>query len=472
MENRLEKPQSTAAGSLKDRRVLIVGLKRSGLAATKFCAALGARIAISDTAQREALQAEIDSLRDLEIELEIGGHKEETFLKRDLIVVSPGVPLSIAPLQAARKKGIEIVSEVELASRFLKGKIVAITGSNGKTTSTALAGEVLRAAGFPVQVGGNIGTPLISLVETSTVETINVVEVSSFQLEAIPTFRPDIGVVLNVTPDHLDRYSSFEEYTLFKQALFKNQTSQQWAVLNAEDPVTKRFASKLKSRVWWFSLHTPLNEGCFLHGHEIQVAYGGATIPVIPRAEIPLLGAHNIENCLAVVSAAAILGADYRSVAQAMREFPGVEHRLEYVAEIGGVKFYNDSKATNVDATLKALESFEKNIILILGGKDKGSDYTVMGSLLRSRVKQVLLIGAATEKIERQLAGIVATRRCETLQHAVETTPGFSQAGDIVLLAPACASFDQFENYEHRGRVFKKLVQSLKERTTKQPRTV
>lgn len=426
---------------------------------------------VSDSALDEALRTEIDSLRDIEVELEIGGHEEETFLKPDLIVLSPGVPLSIAPLQAARRKGIEIVSEIELASRFLRGKIVAITGSNGKTTSTALAGAVFRAAGFPVQVGGNIGTPLTSLVDTSTTETVSVVEVSSFQLEAIPTFRPDVGVVLNVTPDHLDRYASFEEYASFKQALFKNQTSEEWAVLNAEDPVTKRFAPNLKSRVWWFSLRTPLTEGCFFHANEIRVAHGGEATVVIDRAEIPLLGAHNIENCLAVISAAAILGADYGSIAQAIREFPGVEHRLEFVAEIEGVRFYNDSKATNVDATIKALESFEKNIILILGGKDKGSDYTVMESLLRPRVKQVLLIGAATEKIERQLAGIVPMRRCETLQNAVEAAPGLSQRGDVVLLAPACASFDQFDHYEHRGRVFKELVRGLKEQRTCQPRT-
>lgn len=447
---------------LKGKRVLVVGLKRSGVAAAKFCAARGARVIVSDLAQRDALKAGMESLQGLDLEFELGGHKEKTFLKAEMIIVSPGVPLTIPSIRAALAKGIEVISEIELAWRFLKGRVVAFTGSNGKTTTTTLAGDVFHAAGFHTQVGGNIGTPLADLVDSSTDETISVLELSSFQLEAIPTFRPNIGVVLNVTPDHLDRYTSFEEYASFKRAVFKNQTTEDWAVLNADDPVAAQFAGDLQSRVWWFSRQTVLKEGCYLAKHQIEVAFDEKRIPVIRRDQIPLLGDHNVENCLAVVSAAAILGADFRNVARAITEFPGVEHRLEFVAEVDGVKFYNDSKATNVDATVKALGAFPGNVILILGGKDKGSDYTVLSPLLRERVKEIFLIGAASEKIERQLAGVVPLRRCETMRRAVEAAPAIAKKGDVVLLAPACASFDQFENYEHRGRVFKDLVRNLK----------
>lgn len=462
--NKKEKrsPMKPQAGGLNGKRVLIVGMKRSGVAAAQFCAAQGARVTISDSAAPDSLQAELRSFGAGDAVFELGGHREKTFLDADLIVLSPGVPLTIAPLRAAVKKKVEVISELELASRFLKGRTVAITGSNGKTTTTTLAGEVFRAAGFHTQVGGNIGTPLTSLVSTSTDETVNVVEVSSFQLEAIPSFRPEIGIVLNVTPDHLDRYPSFEEYASCKRALFKNQGPQDWAVLNADDAVAARFAEKAPGRIWWFSRQAWLDEGCFYGDREIFVAHGGLRSPVISRERIPLLGDHNVENCLAVVSAAAILGLDFRGVARTISEFGGVEHRLEFVGEVNGVKFYNDSKATNVDATLKALEAFSGNVILILGGKDKGSDYTVLRPLLPARVKRILLIGAATDKIERQLAGVAPLERCGDLSRAVALTPSWANPGDVVLLAPACASYDQFENYEHRGRVFKELVRGLK----------
>jgi UDP-N-acetylmuramoylalanine--D-glutamate ligase len=462
VEPKMEPTSEKKANALQGKRVLVVGLKKSGVAVVRFCLSRNARVSISDLASADALKLELESLRDGDVDYELGEHRLKTFLGADLIVVSPGVPLSIEPIREAQKKNIDVISEVELASRFLKGRIVAITGSNGKTTSTTLAGKVFGESGFPVQVGGNIGTPLISLVDSSTEETVTVAEISSFQLEAIPTFRPNVGVILNVTPDHLDRYASFEEYASFKRALFKNQRKEDWAVLNADDPVSARFAHGLSSRMWWFSQKKALAEGCFFADGRIQVAHAGETITVMARNEIPMLGAHNVENCLAVVSAAAILGADYKNVARAIAGFEGVEHRLEFVADIQGVKYYNDSKATNVDATTKALESFPGNVILILGGKDKGSDYTILSSLLRDRVKQVLLIGAAAEKIHKQLVGVIPLKQCGNLETAVAMTPSVSVPGDIVLLAPACASFDQFSNYEHRGQVFKQLVRSLK----------
>jgi UDP-N-acetylmuramoylalanine--D-glutamate ligase len=458
----MEPTSEKKADTLQGKRVLVVGLKRSGVAVIKFCLARDARVSVSDSASADALKPELESLRGGDVDYELGGHRTKTFLAADLIVVSPGVPLSIEPIREAQRKNIEVISEVELASRFLKGRIVAITGSNGKTTSTTLAGKVFGESGFPARVGGNIGTPLISLVDSSTEETVTVAEISSFQLEAIPTFRPNVGVLLNVTPDHLDRYASFEEYASFKRALFKNQRKEDWAVLNADDPVSAKFSRGLSGRVWWFSQKKVLAEGCFFADGWIQVAHAGETITVMARNQIPMLGAHNVENCLAVVSAAAILGADYKNVARAIAGFEGVEHRLEFVADIRGVKYYNDSKATNVDATMKALESFPGNVILILGGKDKGSDYTVLSSLLRERVKQVLLIGAAAEKIQKQLAGVIPLEQCGNLETAVAMTPSLAVAGDIVLLAPACASFDQFSNYEHRGQVFKQWVRSLK----------
>ncbi len=448
--------------NLEGRRVLIVGMKRSGVSAARFCASRGARIIISDSAPPESLQAEMESLRDLDVVFELGEHIESTFTAADLIVVSPGVPLTLEPLQKAKQKGAEVISELELASRFLKGRILAITGTNGKTTTTTLAGEVLQAAGFHTLVGGNIGKPLTALVDSSTEESISVLEVSSFQMEAVTSFRPDIAVILNVTPDHLDRYRSFEEYASFKEAVLRNQGAKDWAVLNADDKIVSSFSQRAPGHVWWFSRERVLDEGCYFQDDKVVVAHDGIRAPVISRGQIPLLGDHNVENCLAAISAGAILGLDFHGMARTISNFQGVEHRLEFVVDIGGVRFYNDSKATNVDAAIKAIEAFKGNLVLILGGKDKGSDYTVLAPLLRSRVKQVLLIGAASEKIERQLAGVVPLRRCGDLQHAVAEVPACTVSGDTVLLAPACASFDQFENYEHRGRVFKGLVKDLK----------
>jgi UDP-N-acetylmuramoylalanine--D-glutamate ligase len=357
-----------------------------------------------------------------------------------------------------------VIGEIELAAQFLPGPIMAITGSNGKTTTTTLAGEIMTAGGFPALVGGNIGTPAISLAERAKPETVIVLEVSSFQLETIQTFRPKVAVVLNVTPDHLDRHRTFEAYTDAKARIFENQQSSDFAVLNADDPTCVAMASRTRAQVFWFSRQKEVQQGAWVRDGNIlfreAAGHAASQREIMQVSEIPLKGAHNLENVLAAVCAGVLMECAPEKIRQAVREFKAVEHRLEFVATIRGVDYYNDSKATNVDATIKALESFPANIHLILGGKDKGSDYTVLNDLLRQRVKRVYTIGAAAAKIESQIKGAEMVH-AETLDHALRKAYATAQPGDVVLLAPACASFDQFKNYEHRGQVFKDVVRSL-----------
>jgi len=446
---------------LNDKRVLVVGLGRSGVASALFLQSRGARVTVSDAKSSEELRQEIPALLDQGIAVETGGHGERTFQDQDLIVVSPGVPVDALPITQARALGQEVIGEIELAAEFLPGPIVAITGSNGKTTTTTLTGEILSAGGFKTLVGGNIGTPAISLVEHGSAETVTVLEVSSFQLETIRSFRPRIAVVLNVTPDHLDRHRTFEAYVSAKARIFENQQTDDFAVLNADDPTCVEMAGGTQAQVCWFSRKREVDRGGFVRSGQIIFKSASSEREVMPVSEIPLKGAHNLENVLSAVCAGALMGCDAGKIREAVRNFKAVEHRLEYVATINGVEYYNDSKATNVDATIKALESFSGNIHLILGGKDKGSDYGVLNDLLGQRVKCVYTIGAAAEKIKAQITApsVVPAR---TIEAAVKQASTSAQPGDVVLLAPACASFDQFQNYEHRGRVFKELVRSLR----------
>lgn len=447
---------------LANKRVLVVGLGRSGVASALFLKSQGARVTVSDSKSQDQLREEIPALLDHGIAVETGGHGERTFQNQDLIVVSPGVPVDSPPLAQARALGQPVIGEIELASEFLRGPIVAITGSNGKTTTTTLVGEVLAKSGMKTLVGGNIGKPSISLLQESTPDTVIVLEVSSFQLETIRTFRPKVAVILNVTPDHLDRHRTFEAYANAKARIFENQTPDDFAVLNADDSTCVELGPRTHAQVFWFSRKRELDRGAFVRSGQIIFRRDGTDAEVLPVSDVPLKGAHNIENVLASVCAGALMGCDPKHIAQAVREFKAVEHRLEYVATIRGVEYYNDSKATNVDATIKALESFSANIHLILGGKDKGSDYTVLNDLLRQRVKSVYTIGAAAGKIESQVSGAANIVHSGTLESAVKQASASAQPGDIVLLAPACASFDQFQNYEHRGRVFKELVLAMR----------
>ena len=447
---------------LTNKRVLVVGLARTGLATALFCAARGAVVTATESRSEDQLDIAIDVLRSAGVHLELGGHQEKTFLEQDLIIPSPGVPTDAAHLRAARAKGIAIWSEIELAYRFLRGKLVGITGSNGKTTTTSLIDHILKCASFSTLLAGNIGTPLISFVERSTLQTITVAELSSFQLELIATFRPDIGLFLNLTPDHLDRHPSMAAYGAAKARIFENQTEEDAAILNADDSAATPYAPT-RPRLFWFSRKQRVAQGAFLRGNEIVFRQDGNEEVILKQEEIPLLGAHNIENVLAAVVACRLAGADAAAVTKGVCSFAGVEHRLEFVSEIEGVRYYNDSKATNVDATLKALDAFPGRVLIILGGKDKGSDYSVLQAPLREKAILALLIGAAAEKIESQITGSVAIERAKTLDRAVQIASHTAQPGDIVLLAPACASFDQFQNYEHRGRVFKELVHALEQ---------
>ena len=475
------------------RRVLVVGAALSGVAAARFLLAHGAHVTLSDRRLAEELPEARQLAREGGVKLETGGHSKRTFLEQDLVVVSPGVPTELAELAEARATGMHVIGEMELASRFLQGRIVAITGSNGKTTTTTLLGNILETAGFTVQVGGNIGRPLSSLVETSRPESVHVVEVSSFQLETIDQFRPALSVVLNVTPDHLDRHRSFESYAEAKARIFLNQTEEDFAVLNADDACCRSYAARTRARVSWFSRTHTVEAGAFVEDGDVVFSEAsGVSTPgrsVHPQSEtegkdappatpytlfgveeIPLKGAHNVENVLAAVCAATLLGAAPRMIRAGVRAFRAVEHRLEYVATINGVEFYNDSKATNVDATIKALEAFPGRLWVILGGLDKGSDYTLLQPLMAQKARCALLIGAAADKIALQLGEAVPVVRAGTMEAAVPEAARRARPRDVVLLAPACASFDQFENYEHRGRVFKQLVEKLAEKHASAPR--
>ncbi len=476
---------------LQNKRVLVVGLGKSGLAAARFLKERGARVTVSD-ARSATLIAELPGLIAEGITVEAGSHGLLTFRRQDLIVVSPGVPMSTPELKQVRALGMPIIGELELGWRFLQGEVMAITGSNGKTTTTTLLGEILKADGRPTLVGGNIGRPVTEMAaerverahrsvreadSSATLRNDNqeqpndnqkvwsVLEVSSFQLETVVEFRPHIAVVLNITPDHLDRHGSFEAYAAAKARITERQTKDDFLVLNAEDKATQMVAAKTKAQIYWFSPRRQVKQGAFVHGESIffKPSEGAQAEPVMPVAEISLTGAHNVENVLAAVCAARLAGVPSATIRAAVAAFRAVEHRLEFVRELNGVRYFNDSKATNVDATVKAIESFAGGIQLILGGKDKDSDYATMVPLLRERVKTVITIGSAAEKIERQLTGAVKIESAETMERAVALAHRNAVAGDTVLLAPACASFDQFENYEHRGRVFKELVWKLDE---------
>ena len=431
-------------------RAVVVGMARSGVAAVELLMEKGARVTAVD-------QSVVPNPKLVELGVPVQPQEAAAFDGADLVVLSPGVPADLDILQAVRGRGIPIVGDLELASWFLKGEIIGITGSNGKTTTTAMTGHILKASGIPVQVGGNIGTPPASMVRTSRSGQWNVLELSSFQLETISRFRAHIGAALNVTPDHLDRHYSFEKYAAAKARLFENQGSEDFAVLNADDPVTRGYADRPNGESKLFSSTQRVAPGAWLDGHKIVLNDKA----LMATSEVPLRGLHNLENTMAAAIMARLAGATHEQIRTAVMGFPGVEHRLEFVRELDGVAWYNDSKATNVDATLKALAAFEGGLWVILGGKDKNSDYRPLAAAMKEKTRGVLLIGAATDKIENHIHGAVSIVKCGTLEGAVRHAHASARAGDTVLLAPACASFDQFENFEHRGREFKRLVNEL-----------
>ena len=450
---------------IKGKKVLVVGLGKSGLAAALFLRRRGAQVTVSDVRSAEALAKEIPALIEAGIMVESGGHGLLTFRRQDLIVVSPGVPLDTPELAQVKHFGLPVIGELELAARFLKGHALAVTGSNGKTTTTTLLGEILKAGGLPTLVGGNIGLPVVALIDESTEDTWSVLEVSSFQLETTVQFHPEIAVILNITPDHLDRHGSFENYCAAKERIFAAQTAEDCLVLNADNTPCAAAAARSAAKVYWFSVEHPVPQGAWLEQGSVvyRAAEDAPTEHVMPLRGIPLKGSHNIENVLAAVVAARLAGVPAEIIRHAVESFQAVEHRLEYVVTHNGVQFYNDSKATNVDATAKAIAAFSGGIHLILGGKDKNSDYTLLSDLLRERVSAVYTIGSAAAKIESHLRGVVSIYSCETLDKAVASAAAAARPGEVVLLAPACSSFDQFENYEQRGKVFKQLVKDLRD---------
>jgi UDP-N-acetylmuramoylalanine--D-glutamate ligase len=447
------------------KKALVIGAARSGIACARFLAQRGATVALNDRKPIEEWSAEALALKADGVGCVAGDVPSWLLDQLELVVVSPGVPTASIPIRYAERAGAEVIGEIELASRFLRGRIVAITGTNGKTTTTTLIGELLKNAGLPVQVGGNIGTPLISLVEASSDDGWTVAEVSSFQLETIKDFHPAVALVLNVTPNHMDRYETLTDYAAAKHRIFRNQTTGDVAILNADDEIVSSWAEGLRAHVVLFSVRRELDEGLFLReGREIISRTSDGERVLMTRDEMQLRGLHNVENVLAALAAGLACGADPASMRETVRGFRPVEHRLEQVAEIDGVKFYNDSKATSVDATLKALEAFAGDagkVVLILGGRGKRAPYAPLAPLVREHVRKLILIGEDAETIEAELKNEGASERASDMADAVRRAFAAAKPGDTVLLAPACASFDMFQSFEHRGQVFKQAVKEM-----------
>jgi UDP-N-acetylmuramoylalanine--D-glutamate ligase len=457
---------------LEGRKTLVIGAARSGIASARFLTQRGATVALNDRKPLTEWSQDALDLKTEGVGLVEGDPPSWLLDQIDLLIVSPGVPTKAIPIRYAERRGVEVIGEIELASRFLRGRIVAITGTNGKTTTTSLIGEMLKDGGLNVQVGGNIGTALISMIESSRDDGWTVVEVSSFQLETIVDFHPTVAAVLNVTPNHMDRYESLMDYAAAKHRIFMNQTAGDVAILNADDEIVSSWAAGLRAHVVQFSVQRELDEGMFLRARDLisrgQAPFLTAQSPervLMTRDDLRLQGLHNVENVLAAAAAGLACGVAPASLGETVRNFRPVEHRLEEVAEIDGVRFYNDSKATSVDATIKALEAFAEDagkIILILGGLGKKAPYAPLEELVKARVRKMILIGEDAPTIEKELGLAAPFERATTMADAVQRGFAAAQRGDIVLLAPACASFDMFKSFEHRGQVFKEDVLGLR----------
>jgi len=452
---------------LNGKKTLVLGAGKSGVAAARFLVKHGAIVALHDKKPLDDWSEDAKALKqDYKVGL-IDGQIPSWLLDQiDLVIISPGVPTSSIPARYVDRKGGEVIGEIELAYRFLKGKVIGITGTNGKTTTTTLIGEILKRAGLKVQVAGNIGLPLIEVVETADDDTWNVVELSSFQLETIKLFHPNIAIVLNVTPNHLDRYNFFSDYAAAKHRIFMNQTGEDIAILNVDNEVTSSWVHGLKARVVLFSTKRELQEGFFLRDGTIFFRDGVRERLITTRDRILLKGLHNVENILAAVAATTFCGVDIEVMREVLSQFAGVEHRLEFVTSINGVRFYNDSKATSVDATLKAIEALsdEKGkIILILGGRGKNAPYKPLIPSIERLVRALVLIGEEADRIESELKGNAQIFKATSMRDAVEKAFQAAQHDDLVLLSPACSSFDMFESFEHRGKVFKEAVLTLKQ---------
>lgn len=445
-----------------DRKISVLGMARSGIATAQLLSQKGAEVFVSDIKSERELENEIAKIKSLNINFEVGAHTDRVLEDKDFIVTSPGIPSDIPILKKAESLGIPIFSEIEIAFWLSQSPIVAITGSNGKTTTTYLVGEILRQDQKEYRVAGNVGVPFSSVVDEVSDKGIIVLEVSSFQLERIEEFRPKVASILNITPDHLDRYPDLKSYQEAKVRLLENQIPQDYTVLNADDLVSSSLSPCTQAKQIYFSIKKDMEEGVLVRGENLVLKSKKGETAILPIKEITIKGPHNLSNAAAACAMAYALEIDTASMARALKEFKGVEHRLEYVATINGIKFINDSKATNVDSVWYALQSIDEPIILIAGGKDKGGDFTRLGELVKSKVKKLILIGQAKEKIKRELGGLVDTIEAETLEQAVKLGFEKAQEGDVILLSPACASFDMFKDFEERGRKFKLAVHNLK----------
>jgi UDP-N-acetylmuramoylalanine--D-glutamate ligase len=443
------------------KKVLVLGLARSGLAVARLLRQEGAIVRGSDRKSQAELEPEVRELRQLGVEVETGGHRFGGLRGVDFVVVSPGIPHDVPILKEARNQHIPLYSELEVASWWAQTPMVAVTGSNGKTTTTTLLGQIFQRAGRACQVAGNIGFPLSAGVQSVPPDGVLVVEVSSFQLEYTESFRPRVGVILNITPDHLDRHGTMDAYAYAKARLLMNQTATDTAVLNHDDPRTAALESQTRSNVIPYSVHKTIERGVFVRNGQIISSLTGADQKVLPSDQVALPGPHNLSNALAAVAAAQSLEVDLADCAQELKSFKGLEHRLELVRVLDGVRYVNDSKATNVEAVRQALLSFSGKIVLIAGGRDKDADFSRINRLIRQRVRWLLLLGEARERIRRAWGGLTEAILVEDLREAVLLAQKKARPGDTVLLSPACASFDMFRNFEDRGNTFKKIVQDL-----------
>jgi len=446
------------------KTILVVGAAKSGVAAALFLAKHGSKVYINELKPREQLEQEsVSRLEAAGVTLLCGQHVEIDDLQPQLVIPSPGVPLNIPSIERARELNIAVWSEMELASRYTEVPMIVITGTNGKTTTTALVGQIMQDAGKRTFIGGNIGVPFISEAESLTVDDVAVLEASSFQLEPTVAFKPKVALILNITPDHLDRHGSMAGYIEAKVRVLLNQDEHDYLILNWDDEEARKLAGRAKAKVIFFSRKHKLEEGFLVIDGQLTALFAGKYVPIIPVNDIFIKGGHNLENALAAVAAGWVMKVSTSSLAHSLSTFPGVEHRLESVATIKGVEYINDSKGTNPDASIKALEAYDRPIILIAGGKSKGSDFVPFAKLIKEKAKALILVGQAVPEIEAavQKVGYVNYRIVQTFKDAVVEAGKLATSGDIVLLSPACASYDLFDNYEQRGRVFKDLVREL-----------
>ncbi len=440
---------------------MVVGLGKTGLALCRFLAARGARVTATDSSSATALTTAQEALQGVPITLEVGVAVPATWPEHDLIVLSPGVPPELPWLQEAAGRGLPILGDLEVASHFFRLPVVAISGTNGKTTTTTLVGELLRASGRRPLVGGNIGTPLVAMVAAQDQAETLVLEISSFQLDTAPSFHAQAAALLNISADHLDRYPDLQAYVRSKAKLFRHQGPADVAVLNADDPLVAGLAAELRSRVYFFSRRQPQKLGAWLAGSLLHLRLADGRQGTLPVQNLKLQGGHNLENIMAALLLALAMGADLEACAAVLTRFGGLPHRLEWVANVGGVDFYDDSKGTNVGAVVRALEHFDRPIVLIAGGRDKGGDYAPLLPLVRQKVRQLVLLGEAKEAIAAALSGQVPIHMAADMGAAVQMAAAAAQPGDVVLLSPACSSFDMFQDYVARGRAFQHAVKEL-----------